>query len=125
MVHIIDDEVYVLDIISVMLQRLGYQTMTFSEPEAYLAYIQSEGFQKPKLAFTDINMPRMNGYALMDKTWDIYPNYSFAIVSSDTMIPKPYSAKIQGHLVKPFRMKNLSDVISQIDCGVYSCKIKG
>jgi len=118
MIHIIDDEAYVLDIISVMLQRLGNQTMMFSNPEAYLAYVQSEDFQKPKLAFTDINMPYMNGYALMDKVWDIYPDYPFAIVTSDTKIPKQYDSKIQGHLVKPFRMKNLSDVIAQMDCAV-------
>jgi two-component system LytT family response regulator len=118
MIHIIDDEAYVLDIISVMLQRLGNQTMVFSNSEAYLAYVQSEDFQKPKLAFTDINMPYMNGYALMDKVWDIYPDYPFAIVTSDTKIPKQYDSKIQGHLVKPFRMKNLSDVIAKMDCAV-------
>ncbi len=111
MFHIIDDEEYILDIMATMLKHLGHACRCFPHAQAYLDYVHSDAFEKPSAAFTDLNMPGMDGYRLMEKVNALYPDFPFIVITSDSEIAPAYADMVKDHLIKPFRVRTLASVI--------------
>jgi len=114
MFHVIDDDEYVLSVLSGLLGQLGYESMCFSCPVAYIDYVQSDAFTLPCAAFTDINMPSLSGYELMDKIYQTHDAYPFVIVTANADIPEKYLNKAKGCLLKPFRCNDLATMVASL-----------
>jgi len=65
MIHIIDDETSILEILTEVIKRFGYPTETFSCPSIYCEYANSRNYNQPDIIIRDVKMPKINGYQLM------------------------------------------------------------
>jgi DNA-binding response OmpR family regulator len=63
-VLVIDDEPFILRILSYLLKREGYEVETAKNGQEGLARIRE---LKPRIVFLDIMMPRMNGYEVCEQ----------------------------------------------------------
>jgi len=73
MIHVIDDEDSIRNILKALLDRAGYDVLFFEFAEQYLEYLQSTEFQKPTIVLSDIVLPGMNGYDLALKVHEKLP----------------------------------------------------
>src|SRR5688500_15867522 len=61
---LVDDEASIVRIAQVILQRAGYRISTASDGVDALEKIQAD---RPDMAFLDVMMPRMDGFALLER----------------------------------------------------------
>lgn len=81
-VHILDDDEGVRSILATLMQALGYCVKTFSGPEEYLAFMRDHGYSPPRLSIlSDVDMPGMSGYELMQEVRMINPQQRFIMIT--------------------------------------------
>ena len=110
----VDDDQMVLEIGSLMLQKLGYNVITASKGQVAI-----EIFKKIKVAFVilDMRMPGMNGDEICRQLKKIKPKTKILLVSG---YRGGYSEKdlirigFDGFLQKPFDLKQLSEKIEDL-----------
>ena len=110
----VDDEEMVLEVGSLMLQKLGYSVLTASEGQEAI-----EIFKKNKVAIAilDMRMPGMNGYELYQQLKKINPKAKILLASGYTGVlseKKLISIGLDGFIQKPFVLKHLSEKIENI-----------
>lgn len=80
---IVDDDPDVLDAISMILEKQGYQIVTAKDGIEALANLKAE---KPDLMILDLLMPKMDGFAvckeLEDPRWSKYRDIPILILTS-------------------------------------------
>jgi len=113
-IHVVDDERIVRTLIAEMVNSLGYQSQVFSGPEDYLEYMNSIDYAAPQLAIlSDLMMPVMSGYELMNTVLKRFPQQRFIICTGS-----PEQATQEDfacfYLVKPLRLKNLEKILRAI-----------
>jgi twitching motility two-component system response regulator PilG len=64
LVLVIDDSATVRKVIEVCLKRAGYQVMGFLDGVEAIRWLTTPQAHQPHLVFLDIEMPRMDGYAV-------------------------------------------------------------
>lgn len=72
---------------------------------------------KPDIIITDINMPVMNGISLLQRVKEINAKFPVVLitgVSVDTAKKLAQDYKADGFLAKPFKMKELVDLIVKL-----------
>jgi len=110
---LVDDENSVAIIVKQMLERLGYQvTSRTSSIEALEAFRSSP--DKFDLVISDFAMPNMSGDKLASQLTQIRPNIPILLCTgfSETLTEeKAVSMGINGFLMKPVIMKDLSEKI--------------
>jgi CheY-like chemotaxis protein len=110
----VDDEEMVLEVGSLMLQRLGYNVLTTSKGQEAI-----EIFKKNKVALVilDMRMPGMNGDEVCQQLKKIKPKVKILLASGYVGV---YSEKylisigFDGFIQKPFDLKQLSEKIENI-----------
>ena len=113
-VLIIDDEV---DLVSLMEQRLShfYKVITANDGESGLKKVMEE---KPDLIITDINMPNMNGYQLIQKiksnlaTAKI-PILLLTVESHTNAIYKAQEMGATDYVIKPINFEELPAIVQR------------
>jgi CheY-like chemotaxis protein len=110
----VDDEEMVLEVGSLMLQKLGYSVLTASKGQEAI-----EIFKKNKVAFVilDMRMPGMNGYEIYHQLKKIQPKIKILLASGYTgdQSEKGFiSIGFDGFIQKPFNLKQLSEKIEDI-----------
>ncbi|MBC8212994.1 MAG: response regulator [Gammaproteobacteria bacterium] len=108
-IMLVDDEMHVLRIMKLSLEKQGYDITTFNNGQVAFDALQ-QGW--PDVLITDIQMPRMTGEELCKNIELKYPERSFLIIvlTSRTEIEhREWSAKINNlqFLEKPVSMRNL------------------
>ena len=102
--------------------RLGYsnQVIFFFDGQQALDYLADEEVA-PFLILSDINMPRLDGFALRDKIKidaalqvRCIPYLFFSTAVSQAMVINAYSLSAQGFFVKPNKLADLEKTISII-----------
>ena len=80
----VDDEQIVLDVGSLMLQKLGYNVLAVSNGKKAI-----EVFKENKVAFVllDMLMPRMNGFKIYHRLKKIQPNVKIILTSGYEVYP--------------------------------------
>ncbi|HKI62739.1 MAG TPA: response regulator [Mariprofundaceae bacterium] len=73
MIHIIDDEDSIRNILKALLGRAGYDVLCFEFAEQYLEYLQSSEFQRPTIVLSDIVLPGLDGFDLALKIREKLP----------------------------------------------------
>ena len=110
----VDDDEMVLEVGSLMLQKLGYSVLTASEGQEAI-----EIFKKNKVAIAilDMRMPGMNGYEIYQQLKKINPKAKILLASGYTGVhseKKLISIGFDGFIQKPFILKHLSEKIEDI-----------
>ena len=106
---LVDDEMHVLRILRLSLEKQGYEIDTFNNgQDAFDALKQG----MPDVLITDIQMPRMTGEELCKQIRIEYPNRSFLIVvltSRTEMEHREWSSSFDNlnFLEKPISMRKL------------------
>ncbi len=109
-ITLVDDEMHVLRIMRLSLEKQGYEVSTYSNGEEALAALKQG--EHPDVLVTDIQMPRMTGEELCKNIRLEFPDRSFRIfvLTSRTEIEhRDWSASFDNleFLEKPVSMRQL------------------
>ena len=110
----VDDEKMVLEVGSLMLQKLGYSVLTASTGHEAIEILKEN-----KVAFVilDMKMPEMNGYEIYPQLKKIQPNVKILLASGymgDHSQKGLSNIGFDGFIQKPFDLKQLSEKIKDI-----------
>lgn len=118
--HIVDDDRQVCDVFTAMLQTAGFSARAFYCPRHYLEHVNSTDYEKPAVIVTDIVMPGMTGYEMIEAIRKIYPRQKFMIISASPDIKHPVLYELCMFLGKPLRMEALAAAAkAMISCHEY------
>ncbi len=119
---VIEDDADDQEILTDIFYQLNYQNkiLFFNDGESALSYIE-KGEELPFLILSDINMPRLNGFALRDKlktdaklSNKCIPYLFFSTAVNQRHVIDAYSQSVQGFFVKGSSMAELKETISII-----------
>lgn len=114
-VLLVDDEVDLVDMVRVMLERLGYTVAaSVSSLEALASFRREPG--QFDLVVTDQTMPKMTGVQLAQEILQLRPDIPIILCSGFNELTNLNHAKeigIRATLAKPYSIRQLADVIEQ------------
>jgi CheY-like chemotaxis protein len=111
-VYVVDDEAMLLELATVILEPLGYQILTFRDPENALATF-AEADPRPDLLITDYAMHSMNGMHLIQECRRLEPRQKILLISG-TVGPEIFSqvaSKPDRYLAKPYHARQFIDLV--------------
>ena len=110
LVLLVEDEVAIMEMSRLMLERIGYQVLAAGTPQEALR-LAGEHAGRIRLLITDVVMPEMNGRELAERLRAICPDIQ-------TLFMSGYTANIIAHrgaldegvnfIQKPFSRKDLA-----------------
>ena len=115
----VDDEPNVLIMIRKILELFGYNVITASSGSDALNVVESV---KPDLIILDINMPGLDGIAVLEKLKGNFLTQHIPVIFLTANYIKPEHAivrKAADYLTKPFSRK---DLLNSIEKAFYSAK---
>ena len=116
---IVDDEPGILFLHELMIEEseLNGEIFTFSDPEKALKFIiNASESNNPVLVLLDINMPRMNGWDLLDKLDNLKIRPNVEVIMATSSIHKSDKEKSRGYkrvkmfLEKPIDIEDCSRI---------------
>ncbi len=108
---IIDDELHCVNVLSNLVKKVhpDYEvTGTFCNPAEGLEYIQNN---PPDLLFLDVEMPHLNGFALLDKLLPIDFDIIFT-TAYDQYAIRAFQYSAINYLLKPITEKSIVQALS-------------
>jgi len=114
MFHIVDDKDAIREIVIEMLKRLGHEALSFDSPKEYINFVDSSDFRNPVAVFTDVNMPGINGYELMDTVSRLKPELKFVVMTGEPKTRSEHANRACMYLAKPFRLGDLVKVVESL-----------
>ena len=81
MFHVIDDDECLRELVVELLESSGYVANSYSSPHEYVDYLKSDNYLFPTATFTDIQMPGMSGYELIDIIREKFPEQKIVVMS--------------------------------------------
>jgi len=111
---VVDDNQSILDMIEKMLKALDYEVDVADN--GALALDKYAKF-KPDIVTLDVNMPVMDGYETFTRLLKMDKNAKVIILTAsnqDSIIEKFIQKGVVGYLVKPFSIKDLSIILSDV-----------
>ena len=114
-VLLVEDELTILKMTTIMLQRQGYTVLAASTPGEALR-LASDFADKIHLLLTDVIMPEINGRELMDRLLPSHPKMKYLFMSGYTAnIIATHGVLDEGvnFIQKPFTLKDLSTKIRE------------
>lgn len=121
-VIVIEDDMDDQDMLVEVFQKLGYanKVIFFTDGEEALDYLNRTDVV-PFIILSDINMPKLDGFALRDKIKTdaelqikCIPYLFFSTASSQKAVVDAYSLSVQGFFIKQNSMAELEKTISVI-----------
>lgn len=113
---LVDDEPMIIEVVSKILSRLGYDVLTAASGQDALEKYKSNG-DRIDLLIIDMIMPQMSGGELFDRLKKINPTVSVILSSGysvDGEAQKILERGCNGFLQKPFSRSQLSEKIRTI-----------
>lgn len=113
---IVDDSESVREIVSFSLKNAGYTVLEGKDGQDALRYLNGEEIH---LVITDLNMPNMDGIALIKEIRQL-KEYKFTpilLLTTESQAAKKQEAKAAGAtgwIVKPFVAEKLLDVVKKV-----------
>lgn len=108
---VVDDEESVRVILKQMLEQGGYSAEVASNGEEALAILKKSPFD---MLISDINMPVMDGVALLSKSKDLYPKMPVIFVTAygkDKIIMEAMKVGLADYIEKPFRIDDVNRIV--------------
>ena len=118
-VVVIEDDIDDKELLEEVFQKLGYpnQLLFFGDGQAALDYL-NETDVLPFIILSDINMPKLDGFALRNKIkmdaklqLKCIPYLFFSTASSQKAVVDAYSLSVQGFFIKQNTMEELEKTI--------------
>ena len=112
----VEDEPDLINIISTTLTKLNLSFLTANDGEEALEIYKNN--LDIDLIITDINMPKMNGLALIENVRDIDSSLPVIVMSAHTeqeYIKKAAQLGVTSYLLKPFDFIKFIDLVSKLD----------
>lgn len=81
MFHIIDDDKLILEFLSDLIEDMGFEVKSFSCPLDYLWYVGSPEYTVPVAVISDVCMPKMDGFQMLERVRSKYPDIRTGIMS--------------------------------------------
>ncbi|MDQ6987470.1 MAG: response regulator [Mariprofundaceae bacterium] len=121
MIHIVDDNPLVLDVMVELVGLFGFKIRHFASSQDYLDYATSDNYQQPIAVFCDVMMPGLDGFELMNRVHARYPHCRFIIMSGDDSTSHRDKRGACIYLLKPIHFKTLERVFNHLricrECG--------
>lgn len=115
LIFVVDDEVMLLELATVILQPLRFKIQTFRDPVAALAAFRAAN-PRPALLITDYAMHPMDGMALLAACRALEPTLKTLLISGtvgeDVCNDSP--VKPDAFLGKPYRPRQLIELVESI-----------
>lgn len=111
---IVDDEPSVRDVIATVLLEAGYSVQTAAGGRIALQIID---VTSPDLIITDVMMPHLDGWALLDHVHQQNPSLPVILMSAGDWIRGRRSIPIPDHavfLAKPFAVEELLELVGRL-----------
>jgi len=106
-IAVIDDDFVIQEMIKNTFQKTGATVITYSDGEEFLAVIDTEEFD---LVFLDLNMPRKDGFEVLNALQARNVRYPViilsAVVQRDLML-RAFQMGIKSYLVKPLKPEDI------------------
>lgn len=112
MFHIVEDTECLRELLAEIIESFGRSTMTFSGSLEYIEYARSNAYRKPSAVITDIRMPHMSGYKMMDEVKSIHPDVNFVVISGEHKVDHGYKDQVSMYIFKPFEGKQIEMLVS-------------
>lgn len=121
-VVIIEDDIDDKEMLEHVFQKLGYpnELLFFTDGEAALDFL-NETALLPFIILSDINMPKLDGFALRNKIKldarlqvKCIPYLFFSTASTQKAVIDAYSLSVQGFFIKQNKMAELEKTITVI-----------
>lgn len=113
-VLIVDDEAGVREVVSEMVEEIGYVTLGVASGEAALRLVM----HKPvDLVITDLKMEGMDGKALVRRLRSQYPKLPLALMtaySGDDIQQMIREKQVDQVLLKPFHINELQGMVAKL-----------
>jgi CheY-like chemotaxis protein len=112
-IFIVDDEPMLLELAAAILEPLGYDVRTFSNPETALAEFP---VAKPALIVTDFAMGKVSGLDLIRECRRLEPLQKTMLLSGtvDQNIYSDCSTKPDVFLAKPYQINDLVESVEKL-----------
>jgi two-component system LytT family response regulator len=110
---IIDDEPYCLEVLSTLLQKYCPQVRLLSTCSSGPEGLKAIRELQPSLVFLDVEMPRMNGFEMLEQL----PSINFALIfttSYDQYALKAFRFSALDYLLKPIDREELQKAILKV-----------
>jgi|MTBAKSStandDraft_1061840.scaffolds.fasta_scaffold103659_2 two-component system response regulator (stage 0 sporulation protein F) len=114
---VVDDEMGIRSLISELLESEGFEVRAAKDGQESLDEMEREDFD---LVITDIQMPRLDGLAMLDAMKRAGRKEKIIIMTGSAFamdLPNEEMPMVVSRLQKPFRMSNLLDVVSAANAG--------
>ena len=111
---VVDDDAAVLDLLSVVLERVDADIETCSDPEAAMARFREEAFD---VVISDERMPKMSGSEMLRRLRALSPRTPTilltAYASSRSLAAAYERSGVFGYLAKPFETHSLVGTVQE------------
>ena len=111
MFHIVDDDKIVREVIVRFVGLMGYESKDFETPIEYLEYAKSDDFTMPYALLTDVQMPKMNGYEMLEQVRQAHPAIRTAVISGYPKLEGEVKGDTCAFLNKPIVMEEFEHII--------------
>jgi DNA-binding NtrC family response regulator len=117
MIQVVDDELDILTVIKLYLQKVGLNVFGFTDPNLALEHFRIN-CKDYILVVSDIRMPGMNGFEFVRKVREISPAIKVLLMSAFEVNSTELSiglggAKIEGFIQKPISLRKLSSIVQK------------
>jgi len=112
---VVDDEEHVSEMISRMLQHLGYKVLVVHSGQEALVLFGKK--TRIDAVILDMNMPTMSGKETFERLKEIRPDVRVIVstgYSNESLEPTPLNNLVDGFLQKPYQMEELSKVLREV-----------
>lgn len=121
MIHVVDDNQVVLDIMVELIESFGFRARPFISARNYLLHAASDDFDPPLAVITDVMMPEIDGFTLMQRVRAHHPEIRFVIMSGEDQSPTSDRLGACIYLRKPIHFDMLDSTFRHLrqcrDCG--------
>jgi two-component system C4-dicarboxylate transport response regulator DctD len=111
MIVYIDDEAMLCRVFRKIVEEVGIEVVTFSDPSAAVEYLRTH---PAKMIICDYRMPAMNGLQLLEQLAPLDPAPPFFLVTGDPGVIAmiKHNPRVTGYLAKPFMPEELLALVS-------------
>jgi DNA-binding NtrC family response regulator len=119
-IMVVDDDVHILRIIQLGLQKAGFSVHKFVDPIVALQHIEKqEGCKVCEVLVSDVRMPHMNGFQLVKRIMQLRPEMKVIMMTAFEISKVEFqsinpSMQINSVIRKPFTQTRLVDIINKV-----------
>ena len=111
-IYVVDDEIMLLELATIILEPRGYTVRTFCDPTSALTAFAAAQ-PRPILLITDYAMHQMNGMALIAACRRIEPHQKALLISGTVGedIYRDSTCKPDAYVAKPYHARQLIEMV--------------